>query len=338
MDDLPLLTAVAALLVAAPLAQAATGSFDQPFDSDPIADGPWGFDGTDGSRYAVEDGELNLTASRSGDPWAFARAYRGVNLTGDPVEVTVAARDVRPNAFLLRLDHPEDIPSWEPVADISWTPDSTSLRATTDADGEAVTVTSTSLAGSLTGPHLFRILVCYGGGIVGWAETPDGDTLGTATIDDAEHGPEDVRSIELFTETFEDNSTYAVDRVTLDVEPDASRCVPFDDAPPQVAITSPEEGTVNVGNRTVDGPGNRTVVAGTHPVEAEAGDAESGVEEVRFRVDGETRAVDATRPYGFSWDTTQETPGKHELSAQAVDGNGNTATGTRSVVVAGPGP
>lgn len=83
-----------------------------------------------------------------------------------------------------------------------------------------------------------------------------------------------------------------------------------DETPPEVAITSPAEGSA---------------VSGVTTVTASASDA-SGVSRVEFLVDGVVRATVNTPPYAFVWDTAAASNGSHTLSARAHDGVGLSAT------------
>jgi len=62
------------------------------------------------------------------------------------------------------------------------------------------------------------------------------------------------------------------------------------------------------------------------------------IDRVEFLVDGLFRDVEFTPPYAFDWDTTEETPGPHTLTARVVGVNGKAASVTVTVTVAQPEP
>ncbi|MCU1667159.1 MAG: hypothetical protein JWP40_86, partial [Blastococcus sp.] len=80
-----------------------------------------------------------------------------------------------------------------------------------------------------------------------------------------------------------------------------------------------------------------TTVQGTVDVAADVSD-ETGVSSVRLRVDGADGAVDAVEPFApalLHWDSTAVANGPHQLSVQATDAAGNTATSQAVTVVVG---
>jgi glucose/arabinose dehydrogenase/chitodextrinase len=78
---------------------------------------------------------------------------------------------------------------------------------------------------------------------------------------------------------------------------------------PTVSITSPTEGEVVSGSRTIT---------------ADAAD-DVGVSGVQFYVDGTAQGPeDTAAPYAAQWDTRQSANGAHSLTARARDGDGNT--------------
>lgn len=89
-----------------------------------------------------------------------------------------------------------------------------------------------------------------------------------------------------------------------------------------------EETSFRVDNTTpavqVTSPTSASTVRGTTTVTASASDS-SGIEKVRFRVDGEwpPHCVDTTAPYTCAWDTTAYADGLHTMKAQAIDRAGN---------------
>lgn len=92
-----------------------------------------------------------------------------------------------------------------------------------------------------------------------------------------------------------------------------------DNATPSVQVTSPTAGST---------------VRGTTTVTASASDG-SGIEKVRFRVDGEwpPHCVDTTAPYTCAWDTTAYADGYHRMKAQAIDGAGNVNGSTSTFTI-----
>jgi hypothetical protein len=56
-------------------------------------------------------------------------------------------------------------------------------------------------------------------------------------------------------------------------------------------------------------------------------------QQVELLVDGASRQTVRTTPFGFDWDTTQETPGAHKVSFRAVDATGATANKELNVQV-----
>ncbi len=83
-----------------------------------------------------------------------------------------------------------------------------------------------------------------------------------------------------------------------------------DVVPPMVKISSPAFGA------DVTDHVNVTI---------EATDADSGIARVSLLIDGQLRQSWTSRPYVFSWDTTQDAVGNHRLRAEATDRNGNSA-------------
>lgn len=75
---------------------------------------------------------------------------------------------------------------------------------------------------------------------------------------------------------------------------------------------------------------NGQAVAGTVHVQAATS---ADTQRVEFSVDGRLRAVSATAPFGFDWDTTVETNGNHVLQLWAVARDGSVATSQMTLVV-----
>lgn len=79
-------------------------------------------------------------------------------------------------------------------------------------------------------------------------------------------------------------------------------------------------------------PGEGELVAGTVLVSATASDNASSVS-VQFAVDGAVIATAHSAPHQVSWNSRSLTNGVHTLTATATDGQGNTASSSRQVVV-----
>ena len=60
------------------------------------------------------------------------------------------------------------------------------------------------------------------------------------------------------------------------------------------------------------------------------------IDHVEFSVDGVVRGTAAAAPYAWDWDTTQETPGTHQLTVRAVGTDGTSAQQQLTVTVTGP--
>lgn len=120
----------------------------------------------------------------------------------------------------------------------------------------------------------------------------------------------------------------SIDRLG-NVEATRNLTVLIDDAPPQVALTRPTEGTLYLADEPVAQAG-MLVVVGPLTVRADATDELSGVDRVEFFVDGELVASDATAPYSFLWESAR--PGPHTITARAVDAAGNAAEATRDLL------
>ncbi len=90
-----------------------------------------------------------------------------------------------------------------------------------------------------------------------------------------------------------------------------------DTTPPTVAVTAP----------TAD-----ATVSGNVSVTASASD-NVGLARVEFWVDGVQEAADASPPYSYGWDTTQDAGGPHTILAKAFDTSNNSASETIGVTV-----
>lgn len=101
------------------------------------------------------------------------------------------------------------------------------------------------------------------------------------------------------------------DKKTVDVN------VVIPDQSPTVSITNPDDGST---------------VSGTSNVTADADD-DNGVSKVEFYIDGTLKSTDTSFPYSWSWDTTQESNGSHEIKVIAYDTINRTAADTHTVTV-----
>ena len=98
----------------------------------------------------------------------------------------------------------------------------------------------------------------------------------------------------------------------------AGSLVVADNVAPQVAVTAPADGS------TVFGPVT---------VQADASD-NVGVAGLTFQIDGTPEGpAQTSAPFQFTWDSTTVANGAHTIGAVAVDGAGNSASASVSVVV-----
>lgn len=85
-------------------------------------------------------------------------------------------------------------------------------------------------------------------------------------------------------------------------------------------------------------PTNGQTITGAVTLTATATDADSGVKEVKFLVDGAAIGTDTTSPYSVSWNSATATNGTHNITAQASDNANNITNSTPvSVTVTGGG-
>jgi len=94
-------------------------------------------------------------------------------------------------------------------------------------------------------------------------------------------------------------------------------CQSGDSTPPTVSMVTP---TANEN------------VTGTIDLTATATDA-SGIQDVKFLVDGQVVGSDATDPYSFSWNSAGVQNGTHTVAAQATDTSGTSATSSPVAIV-----
>ena len=122
----------------------------------------------------------------------------------------------------------------------------------------------------------------------------------------------DIRPSQFFNGTLDDVRLYARAQTSLEVLNDINTPLAPpapDPSAPSVSISSPAEGAVVSGNRTVT---------------ADATD-DVGVAGVQFYVDGATQGPeDTTAPFAAVWDTRGVANGAHRLTARARDGDGKT--------------
>jgi hypothetical protein len=96
-----------------------------------------------------------------------------------------------------------------------------------------------------------------------------------------------------------------------------------DNSAPVVALTSPSS----------------TPIEGMINFTATASDAQTGITQVEFLVDGVVVQVDTTNPYGFSYDLRTLANGAHNFQARGTNGVAmTTLTAATAFVVANPGP
>ena len=122
----------------------------------------------------------------------------------------------------------------------------------------------------------------------------------------------DIRPSQFFNGTLDDVRLYARAQSGLEVLGDmnAPLAAPAPDpSAPSVSVTTPAEGAVVSGNRTITANATDDV----------------GVAGVQFFVDGAAQGPeDTAAPYAATWDTRQVANGAHILTARARDGDGKT--------------
>jgi hypothetical protein len=75
----------------------------------------------------------------------------------------------------------------------------------------------------------------------------------------------------------------------------------IDDTPPIVSITKPQKGLYIFNNKILPRFIRPALIIGSITIEANAKDAESGIEKVEFYICGELKGNDTTAPYTFDW-------------------------------------
>ncbi len=110
----------------------------------------------------------------------------------------------------------------------------------------------------------------------------------------------------------------SVDRVILTSDSTCTptgtgtNCATGDATPPTVSLTAPASGAT---------------VSGTSTLTATASDA-SGIQSVKFAVDGTVVNTDTSSPYSYAWSSSSVANGTHSLTAIATDNANNTTTST----------
>ena len=94
--------------------------------------------------------------------------------------------------------------------------------------------------------------------------------------------------------------------------------------PPPPDTTAPTVG--------ITAPGDAATVSAQVTINATASD-DTGVDRVEFSINGNLLSTDNAAPYSASWDSTSVANGSHQISAQAFDAAGNSATDVHNVTV-----
>lgn len=79
-------------------------------------------------------------------------------------------------------------------------------------------------------------------------------------------------------------------------------------------------------------PRNGSIVSGIVTIMLHIYD-QGDIDRVEFYIDDSFKSADITPPYTWSWDTTEETDGYHEIKVIAYDGLGNSASDLVWVIV-----
>ena len=126
----------------------------------------------------------------------------------------------------------------------------------------------------------------------------------------------DERPTQFFNGTLDDVRLYSRAETALEVMADMNRPLtagPADSTAPSVSVTSPAEGDV---------------VSGARTLQADASD-DVGVAGVQFYVDGNPQGPeDTVAPYAANWDTRATPNGAHVLAARARDTDNKTTVST----------
>lgn len=96
---------------------------------------------------------------------------------------------------------------------------------------------------------------------------------------------------------------------------------PPDTTPPSVSLSAPADGATVSGQITLSASASDNV----------------GVDRVEFRIDGSLLASDSSAPYSSNWDSSTVSDGSHQISAEAFDAAGNSASDVINVTVSNGG-
>ncbi|WP_378626227.1 ThuA domain-containing protein [Nocardiopsis alba] len=171
----------------------------------------------------------------------------------------------------------------------------------------------------------------YGGAIEARAGSPEGETLGTVDVpvtggwqewtDVTMEVTDPGGTIELFLVFTGDDPDVADGLFNLNYFEVGHGDHEAPDEGPEVALTSPEDGSVHT-------PGEDIALA------AEVTDhGDVGIEGVEFLVDGEPVATATESPYEATW--TEVAEGEYSVSAVATDGDGATGTSASHTITVG---
>jgi len=180
------------------------------------------------------------------------------------------------------------------------------------------------MTGASPGPDTFppfTTIACTPAPCSGWHGSSVSVTLtasdasGVAATRYTTDGTDPTDSSALYSGPFPVASTTTVGYRSWDtlgnVEATKTQTIQVDSTPPAVSITQPAAGSLPVGRRTIT---------------ADASDAQSGISQVVFRVDGTVIGSDSSAPYQVTWRTRKPDAGPHQLTAVATNGAGVTMT------------
>lgn len=102
--------------------------------------------------------------------------------------------------------------------------------------------------------------------------------------------------------------------------------------PPNLEVTSPQNGLYLWNTRFLPFLfRQRTIIFGAITIEVDASDDQSGIRCVKFYVDNELKAIDATSPYSWTWDERTPLRFRHTIKVMVYDNSGNKATNELNV-------
>jgi PKD repeat protein len=104
--------------------------------------------------------------------------------------------------------------------------------------------------------------------------------------------------------------------------------IKVDTTPPYGTITRPLAKSLYLGNRKVL-PFPITLLIGSINVTVDASDNDSGVNSVKFYLNGVLKSTDTTPPYNWVW--SERAFGRYTIFVEAFDVAGNSATDERTV-------